>query len=106
MYVEEIKKALRSTSIGLLFGGLAFCLTFALPRSVRSPYLVAYPLVIVSAWGWGVPAAISCAVAAGILIIGLLVLIVVEAPARRARRDVETDLMRRLELDHEDVLAP
>ena len=34
----------------------------------RSPYLLAYPAVILAAWVWGLPASIACATVSGLLI--------------------------------------
>ena len=50
---------------GAATGSLPLLLSLLLSPSHRSPYLLAYPAVILSAWLWGIPGSVSCAIVAG-----------------------------------------
>lgn len=54
--------------MGLLTALAAFAIALLVPPSYRSPYLIAYPGVVLSAWLFGVGAGVTCAVASGAII--------------------------------------
>ncbi len=55
-------------ALGLVAALAAFGMALLVPASHRPPYLFAYPAVVLSAWFFGVGAAISCAVTSGAVI--------------------------------------
>jgi PAS domain S-box-containing protein len=53
---------------GLIPAAVSFLVILLMPPGHRSPYLFAYPAVVLSAWFFGVGAGIVCAIASGALI--------------------------------------
>ena len=53
---------------GALGALIPLLLTLLMKPDHRSPYLLAYPAVVISAWFGGVPAALGCAITAGMLV--------------------------------------
>jgi PAS domain S-box-containing protein len=64
----EQRKAISSVFFGALLGILPYSASLLLSPSHRSPYLLAYPAVILSAWVWGLPGAVACASVSGVII--------------------------------------
>jgi PAS domain S-box-containing protein len=62
------RKAIFSAFFGAVLGLVPYIASLLLSRSHRSPYLLAYPAVILSAWIWGLPGAIACASVSGAII--------------------------------------
>ena len=60
--------ALASTLYGSLLGILPYAASLLMNPSHRSPYLLAYPAVILAAWMWGLPGAVACASVSGVII--------------------------------------
>src|SRR5436305_8569456 len=63
---------IRSTTARVLKGAALGCIpmliTWAMPPNDRSPYIIAYPAVILSAWLWEAAGSIATAAIAGLLI--------------------------------------
>ena len=55
-------------AMGFMTALVTVAIALLLPPSHRSPYLIAYPGVVLSAWFFGVGAGITCAVASGAII--------------------------------------
>src|ERR1700758_5156807 len=55
-------------AMGLITALAAFGITLLLPPGQRTPYLIAYPGVVLSAWIFGVGAGATCAIASGTII--------------------------------------
>jgi PAS domain S-box-containing protein len=53
---------------GGLLGAAPLFVTLLMRPSHRSPYLLAYPVVILSAWVWGLPASVACAAVSSLLL--------------------------------------
>ncbi|HEX9199996.1 MAG TPA: ATP-binding protein [Acidobacteriaceae bacterium] len=53
---------------GGALGTLPLLVSILMRPSHRSPYLLAYPAVILSAWVWGLPASVTCAAVSGFLV--------------------------------------
>ena len=69
MRISSPKTPLAARTIfGALVGTVPLWFSSLLSPNHRSPYLFAYPVVIFSAWVWGLPASISCACVAGYFI--------------------------------------
>src|SRR5580698_3487276 len=51
-----------------MLGTLPLIVSVLMRPSNRSPYLLAYPAVILAAWVWGLPASVACAAVSGLLI--------------------------------------
>lgn len=66
-FLRNVPRSL-SWTLGLIPAALAFLIILLLPPDHRSPYLIAYPGVVLSAWLFGVGAGVTCAVASGALI--------------------------------------
>ncbi len=64
----SIFRAFPRAGKGALLGTAALLISLLTPPPYRSPYLLAYPVVILSAWAWGLPASIACAIVSGGLI--------------------------------------
>jgi PAS domain S-box-containing protein len=62
------RKAIPSALFGALLGTVPYVASLLMSPSHRSPYLLAYPAVILSAWVWGLPGAVACASVAGAII--------------------------------------
>ena len=62
-----LKSVLRAF-YGALLGAAPLIISILMSPSHRSPYLVAYPVVLLSAWFWGLPASVACAAVSGGLI--------------------------------------
>jgi PAS domain S-box-containing protein len=62
------RKAIFSAFYGAVLGLVPYIASLLLSPSHRSPYLLAYPAVILSAWTWGLPGAIACASVSGAII--------------------------------------
>src|ERR1700753_2828532 len=62
------QSTIRSACCGSLLGLVPYFASLLLSPSHRSPYLLAYPAVILSAWVWGLPGAVACASVAGAII--------------------------------------
>jgi PAS domain S-box-containing protein len=65
------RKAVSSISsvfFGALLGIVPYIASLQMSPSDRSPYLLAYPAVILSAWVWGLPGAVACASVSGAII--------------------------------------
>ena len=54
--------------LGAALGTVPFVVSVLMPPHHRSPYLLAYPVVILSAWMLGVAGSVPCAAVAGLLI--------------------------------------
>jgi PAS domain S-box-containing protein len=61
-------KSISSAFFGALLGVVPYIASLLMSPSHRSPYLLAYPAVILSAWIWGLPGAVACASVAGAII--------------------------------------
>jgi PAS domain S-box-containing protein len=61
-------KAIFSALFGALLGIAPYSASLLMSPSHRSPYLLAYPAVILSAWIWGLPGAVACASVSGAII--------------------------------------
>src|SRR4051812_18304071 len=63
---------IRSTTARVLMGAGLGCLplliSWAMPANQRSPYVIAYPAVILSAWLWEAAGSVATALVAGLLI--------------------------------------
>ncbi|HEY4381161.1 MAG TPA: ATP-binding protein [Acidobacteriaceae bacterium] len=53
---------------GALLGTVPLLASLAMRPTHRSPYLLAYPVVILAAWIWGLSASVACGAVAGLLI--------------------------------------
>ena len=53
---------------GALIGTLPLLISLLMRPEHRSPYVLAFPAVILSAWIWGLPSSVACAATAGALI--------------------------------------
>ncbi|MBS1814943.1 MAG: PAS domain-containing protein [Acidobacteria bacterium] len=53
---------------GALMGTLPMLVSVLMEPDHRSPYVLAFPAVVLSAWIWGLPSAVACAAVAGALI--------------------------------------
>ena len=53
---------------GGLLGTAPLLVSLLMQPSHRSPYLLAYPAVILAAWAWGLPASVACGAVSGVLI--------------------------------------
>jgi PAS domain S-box-containing protein len=53
---------------GALLGTVPLLVSMLMRPSHRSPYLLAYPAVILSAWAWGLPASVACGAVSGLLL--------------------------------------
>lgn len=53
---------------GALVGTLPLLVSLMMKPEHRSPYVLAFPAVILSAWIWGLPSSVACAATAGALI--------------------------------------
>jgi PAS domain S-box-containing protein len=62
------RKAISSALFGALLGIVPYLASLLMSPSDRSPYLLAYPAVILSAWVWGLPGAVACASVSGAII--------------------------------------
>lgn len=51
--------------LGAALGIMPLVISILMAPTHRSPYLLAYPAVLLSAWLWGVPGAVACASVAG-----------------------------------------
>jgi len=64
---ESIYEPERASSVALraalggILGLLPYVLSLPIPPTHRSPYLIAYPAVILSAWLWGLAGSLACA---------------------------------------------
>jgi PAS domain S-box-containing protein len=65
---QRQRKAIGSAFFGALLGLVPYFASLLTSPSHRSPYLLAYPAVILSAWVWGLPGAVACATVAGAII--------------------------------------
>lgn len=65
---DSVLQALLRACYGALLGTAPLFISVIMRPSHRSPYLLAYPAVILSAWVWGLPASVACAVVSGGLI--------------------------------------
>ncbi len=66
-YISVIQWILRACFGGIL-GMAPLLISMFMRPTHRSPYLLAYPAVILSAWVWGLPASIACAAVSGLFI--------------------------------------
>lgn len=64
---SRITRALVHAVYGGLLGTVPLLVSLWMEPSHRSPYLLAYPAVILAAWIWGLPAAVACAAVSGAL---------------------------------------
>ena len=64
----SLPRQLRCSAFGALTGFSPFLVSMGMSPDHRSPYLLAYPAVILSAWMWGLPGSIAAAVVAGVCI--------------------------------------
>jgi PAS domain S-box-containing protein len=62
------RKEITSAFFGALLGIVPYLASLLMSPSDRSPYLLAYPAVILSAWVWGLPGAVACASVSGAII--------------------------------------
>jgi hypothetical protein len=62
------RKDISSVCFGALLGVVPYVASVLMSLSHRSPYLLAYPAVILSAWIWGLPGAVACASVSGAII--------------------------------------
>jgi PAS domain S-box-containing protein len=62
------RSAVASICFGALLGVVPYAASLLMNPSHRSPYLLAYPAVILSAWIWGLPGAVACASVSGLII--------------------------------------
>lgn len=62
------RKAIFSALFGAVLGLVPYIASLLMSPSDRSPYLLAYPAVILSAWVWGLPGAVACASVSGAII--------------------------------------
>jgi K+-sensing histidine kinase KdpD len=53
---------------GAVLGAVPILVSLLMQPTHRSPYLLAYPVVILSAWVWGLPASVACAAVSGLFI--------------------------------------
>lgn len=65
---SRILRAIVRASYGAMAGAVPLLASIVMSPSHRSPYLLAYPAVILSAWLWGLPASVACAAVSGIFI--------------------------------------
>ena len=61
-------RSLLRACCGALLGAVPLLVSMLMAPSNRSPYLLAYPAVILAAWVWGLRAAVACAAVSGLLI--------------------------------------
>jgi PAS domain S-box-containing protein len=59
---------LRHAGYGGLLGTVPLLISLMMEPSHRSPYLLAYPAVILSAWVWGLSASVACGAVSGFLL--------------------------------------
>ena len=65
---SRITRALVHALYGGLLGTVPLLVSLLMDPSHRSPYLLAYPAVILAAWVWGLPASVACGAVSGALI--------------------------------------
>jgi PAS domain S-box-containing protein len=65
---RRIARAFRHAGMGALLGAVPFLISILMRPAYRSPYLFAYPAVVLSAWVWGLSGSIACAAVSGFLI--------------------------------------
>ena len=65
---STVVRSLLRACYGALLGTVPLLISMSMAPSNRSPYLLAYPAVILAAWVWGLRAAVACAAVSGLLI--------------------------------------
>ena len=67
-FFDSVLQSVLHACYGGLLGAAPLVISVMMRPSHRSPYLLAYPAVILSAWVWGLPASVACAIVSGGLI--------------------------------------
>lgn len=65
---SPVLRTLLHACYGALLGTTPVLVSLMMQPQHRSPYLLAYPAVILAAWVWGLPASVACATVSGALI--------------------------------------
>lgn len=65
---KKLKSHLLRAVFGAALGCVPFIVTLLMPVNHRSPYVIAYPAVILSAWLWETSGSVATALVAGLLI--------------------------------------